>query len=238
MKAKYAAIFVIVGVCSLTFTVCHGLTAHNGGTDTSRVSNRNNDTVSLVKSLKQLKALLKGTVIETCDLSGQGLKYLPDLKAYNIRKLNLSGNNFWIKGFNGKKRLPKSLEILEMSNCKVLTTDRNKKGVAYVKDADASIWFDEDSFPKLREIDLHNTNLSVVRFPRYVEKANLSNCDLYQFKITGFWKEKLKLRYLDISHNWKMYNGIGIKPEEINSIGTLKRDSCAEGKELWEGYWL
>ena len=114
MKAKYAAIFVIVGVCSLTFTVCHGLTAHNGGTDTSRVSNRNNDTVSLVKSLKQLKALLKGTVIETCDLSGQGLKYLPDLKAYNIRKLNLSGNNFWIKGFNGKKRLPKSLEILEM----------------------------------------------------------------------------------------------------------------------------
>ena len=109
MKAKYAAIFVIVGVCSLTFTVCHGLTAHNGGTDTSRVSNRNNDTVSLVKSLKQLQALLKGTVIETCDLSGQGLKYLPDLKAYNIRKLSLSGNNFWIKGFNGKKRIPKSL---------------------------------------------------------------------------------------------------------------------------------
>ncbi len=29
-----------------------------------------------------------------------------------------------------------------------------------------------------------------------------------------------------------MYNGIGIKPEEINSIGTLKRDSCAEGKNF------
>lgn len=239
MKAKYAAIFVFVGVCSLAFPICHGFTAHNGGTDTSRASNRNNDTVSLIKSMKQLKALPKGTFIETCDLSGQGLKYLPDLKAYNIRKLNLSGNNFWRRGFNEDKRLPKSLEILDMSNCRVLTTDRNKKGVAYVKDADASIWFVEDSFPKLREIDLHNTKLSSVRFQRCVEKADLSNCDLYQFKITGYWdKEKLKLRYLDISHNWKMYNGIGIKPEEINSIDTLKRDSCAEGKELWEGYWL
>ena len=91
MKAKYAAIFVIVGVCSLTFTVCHGLTAHNGGTDTSRVSNRNNDTVSLVKSLKQLKALLKGTVIETCDLSGQGLKERNEKKTYKKKKQKMSG---------------------------------------------------------------------------------------------------------------------------------------------------
>lgn len=239
MKAKYAAIFMFVGVCSLAFSVCHGLKAHNGGTDTNRASNRNNDTVILVKSMKQLKVLPKGTFIETCDLSRQGLKYLPDLRTYSIKKLNLSGNNFWVRGFNAKKRLPKSLEILDMSNCKVLTTDRNKKGVAYVKNADALLWFDRDSFPKLREIDLHNTKLSSVRIPRCVKKADLSNCDLYQFKISGYWdKERLELRYLDISHNWNMYSGIGIEPGEINRIDTLKRDSCAKGKELWEGYWL
>ncbi len=239
MKAKYAAIFMFVGVCSLTFPVCHGLTANSCETDTSRVSNRNNDTVILVKSMKQLKVLPKGTFIETCDLSRQGLKYLPDLRTYSIKKLNLSGNNFWVRGFNAKKLLPKSLEILDMSNCKVLTTDRNKKGVAYVKNADALLWFDRDSFPKLREIDLHNTKLSSVRIPRCVKKADLSNCDLYQFKISGYWdKERLELRYLDISHNWNMYSGIGIEPDEINRIDTLKRDSCAKGEELWEGYWL
>ena len=99
---------MFVGVCSLAFSVCHGLTTHNGGTDTKRANYCKNDTVILVKSMEQLKVLPKGTFIETCDLSRQGLKYLPDLRTYNIKRLNLSSNNFWERGFNAKKLLPKT----------------------------------------------------------------------------------------------------------------------------------
>ncbi len=269
MKAKYAIVLLAwLGSCFLTLPFYHGLRASNCGTDTSRVSTYENDTVRLVKSLKQLAALPKGTFVETCDLSDRnmkkelkdmpilnnsrtvrqwlseleklGIKNMPDLRTYKIKNLNLSGNYFWSHSIGVKEKLPKSLETLDMSNCKILTTaPRNKKGVSYVKISRRAFCFEKDSLPKLREIVLHDTELSSVRFPRNVEKADLRNCNLYQFMITGSCsKEALKLHYLDISHNWNMYSGIGIEAGEINGIKTLKRDSCAQGKELWEGIWL
>ena len=115
--------------CCFTLPICNGFSARNDRHGSTNVDTCRNDTVILVKSLEQLKALPKGTVIETCDLSKQSIKNLPNLRRYNIRRLNLSGNRFWPESLsheNGK--LPKSLEVLDMSNCKIIDNEHDKKG--------------------------------------------------------------------------------------------------------------
>ncbi len=77
------------------------------------------DTVKLVSSLEELYSYSpRYTVIEKCDLSHLGLKEIPAVWLYNIKKLDLSHND--LRFFDSYDfLLPRSIEELNISYCNI-----------------------------------------------------------------------------------------------------------------------
>lgn len=194
--------------------------------DTNKTIRR--DTVKLVKSLEALYELAPNTVIETCDLSGQGLTKLPVLRPYNIIRLDISDNDFsnLSKEEATQERfiamLPESLVELDMSNCHYCDSlfkarkDEWSNGIEVV--------FSKAQLPNIRNINIQGNSFCNILFTAPVEQINAARNNLLSILI--YTKT---VKYLDVSYNWKMHNAIGIQPQ---SIETIKRDSCARGKEL------
>lgn len=186
------------------------------------------DTVKLVKSLEALYELAPNTVIETCDLSGQGLTKLPILRPYNIIKLDISDNDFsnLSKEEATQERfiamLPESLVELDMSNCNYCDSlfkarkDEWSNGIKVV--------FPKAQLPNIKDIEIPCNSFNRIVITSPVERVNVSRNNLLYISI-----DTNTIKYLDVSYNWKMRNTIGVPPE---SIETIKRDSCARGKEL------
>lgn len=221
-----------------------------------RVTTSKGDTVKAVRGIAELKKVGPGRVIETCDLSNSGIKDIPNLKAYTILRMNLSGN-FLKTPKEVLNKLPRSLRELNVSNCGIgkqeLEWRKEKKGIHKYEHL-FFFKFGRDSFPelrvlnasnnyigdlelsptRLRHVDVSNNRITLIRFDdRYMEET-----------VPGFgrWRrnkewssEPVSVKYLNVSNNEDMYYGIGICPCHID---TLLHENCAHGKEIGVGAWI
>ncbi len=187
----------------------------------------NADTIKFIRSLGELYSLPpKGTVIETIDLSNQNLKKLPALSPYNIKRVNLSGNDIRRIDLDEMRYLPPTIEELNLSNCHI-GADSKSNNRQY-------IYFYSEYHPKLKVIDISNNNIESILYPVSVTRLNAANCnakDVYSYA----GKDK-KLKYVNVSDNPDMDNTIGVPPENVD---TLLHKNCAKGKKLVDqGRWI
>ena len=185
------------------------------------------DTIKLIKSLDELYSLPpKGTVIETIDLSNQNIKKLPALSPYNIKRVNLSGNDIRRIGHNEMRYLPPTVEELNLSNCHI--------GADSKSDDRIYLYFYSEYHPKLKVLDISNNNIKTVLFPASATRINAANCNLENVRY-HVGKDK-KLKYVNVSDNPNMDNTIGVPPENVD---TLIHKNCARGKKLVDqGRWV
>ena len=116
-KLKLALIYAIVAGFSLTLAVSCGnkKSPDIKAQEDSVATKPKTDTVKLVSSLEELYSYSpRYTVIEKCDLSHLGLKEIPAVWLYNIKKLDLSHND--LRFFDSYDfLLPRSIEELNIS---------------------------------------------------------------------------------------------------------------------------
>lgn len=153
--------------------------------DTNKTIRR--DTVKLVKSLEALYELAPNTVIETCDLSRQGLTKLPVLRPYNIIRLDISDNDFsnLSKEEATQERfiamLPESLVELDMSNCHYCDSlfkarkDEWSNGIEVV--------FPKAQLPNIRNINIQGNSFCNILFTAPVEQINAARNNLLSILI-------------------------------------------------------
>lgn len=185
------------------------------------------DTIKFIRSLGELYSLPpKGTVIETIDLSNQNLKKIPVLSPYNIKRVNLSGNDIRRIGHNEMRYLPPTIEELNLSNCHI--------GAGSKSDDRIYLYFYSEYHPKLKVLDISNNNIKTVLFPASAMRINAANCNLERVRY-HVSKDK-KLKYVNVSDNPNMDNTIGVPPENVD---TLIQNNCAKGKKLVDqGRWI
>ncbi len=194
------------------------------------------DTVKTVKSLEELYELVPATVIEFCDLSKQDLKDLPVLRPYNIKRLDISENNFshFVPNYYLQKKftamLPESLVELDMNNCRwgeIETTLKNSQGKRM---SSIDLILSKRLLPNLKTVDLSNNC-----FGRIIITSPVVNLNVSRNRLIGLSIRTKTLKHLDVSYNWDMNDVLGIPPE---SLKTLKADSCAHGrKKFRENAW-
>lgn len=119
-----------MAVCLVAFPLAVEMPVRGSG-DIPETAADADDTVKTVRSIAELKKVDPGKVIETCDLSNCGIRDIPNLKAYTILRMNLSGN-FLKASKEVFNKLPRSLRELNVSNCKIgkqeLEWSKEKKG--------------------------------------------------------------------------------------------------------------
>ncbi len=74
-------------------------------------------TIKYVKGWEEFSELPPNTIIEYCDLSNEGLTGLPVMNDYNIKRLDISGNDLCHAPFKLDDILPKTLVELDMDSC-------------------------------------------------------------------------------------------------------------------------
>ena len=166
-------------------------------------------TIKYVKGWEEFSELPPNTIIEYCDLSNEGLTGLPVMNDYNIKRLDISGNDLCHAPFKLDDILPKTLVELDMDSCNYgrdfFVTNRklpNLERISASYNRIPRLWVFS---PALKHISILHNNLKEVRFKHE------------------------EVKYLDVSHNWEMSQYIGIPAE---SIDTLKTDSCSKGRKL------
>ena len=166
-------------------------------------------TIKYVKGWEEFSELPPNTIIEYCDLSNEGLTGLPVMNDYNIKRLDISGNDLCHAPFKLDEILPKTLVELDMDSCNYgrdfFVTNRklpNLERLSASYNRILRLWVFS---PALKHISILHNNLKEVRFKHE------------------------KVKYLDVSYNWEMSQYIGIPAE---SIDTLKTDSCSKGRKL------
>ncbi len=186
--------------------------------------------VKLVRSLDELYSLPPGTtVIETCDLSNQGLVKLPVLRPYNIQRLNLSGNDFGNEIVVGFRELlltlPASLVELDMSSCHLGKRQRELDGKRNdVRKLDFT--FGKEDFPRLRVVDLSGNCFSELFF----SQDSMKRIDVSANGLDALGVATEKLEYLNVSDNWEMSRQLG--SVNVEKTDTLLHDNCARGEKL------
>lgn len=165
--------------------------------------------IKYVKGWEEFSELPPNTIIEYCDLSNEGLTGLPVMNDYNIKRLDISGNDLCHAPFKLDEILPKTLVELDMDSCNYgrdfFVTNRklpNLERISASYNRIPRLWVFS---PALKHISILHNNLKEVRFKHE------------------------EVKYLDVSHNWEMSRYIGIPAE---SIDTLKTDSCSKGRKL------
>lgn len=165
--------------------------------------------IKYVKGWEEFSELPPNTIIEYCDLSNEGLTGLPVMNDYNIKRLDISGNDLCHAPFKLDDILPKTLVELDMDSCN----------------------YGRDFFVTNRKLpNLERLNASYNRIPRlWVFSPALKHISILHNNLKEVRFKHEKVKYLDVSHNWEMSRYIGIPAE---SIDTLKTDSCSKGRKL------
>ena len=165
--------------------------------------------IKYVKGWEEFSELPPNTIIEYCDLSNEGLTGLPVMNDYNIKRLDISGNDLCHAPFKLDEILPKTLVELDMDSCN----------------------YGRDFFVTNRKLpNLERLSASYNRIPRlWVFSPALKHISILHNNLKEVRFKHEKVKYLDVSHNWEMSRYIGIPAE---SIDTLKTDSCSKGRKL------
>lgn len=165
--------------------------------------------IKYVKGWEEFSELPPNTIIEYCDLSNEGLTGLPVMNDYNIKRLDISGNDLCHAPFKLDEILPKTLVELDMDSCN----------------------YGRDFFVTNRKLpNLERLSASYNRIPRlWVFSPALKHISILHNNLKEVRFKHEKVKYLDVSHNWEMSQYIGIPAE---SIDTLKTDSCSKGRKL------
>lgn len=165
--------------------------------------------IKYVKGWEEFSELPLNTIIEYCDLSNEGLTGLPVMNDYNIKRLDISGNDLCHAPFKLDEILPKTLVELDMDSCN----------------------YGRDFFVTNRKLpNLERLSASYNRIPRlWVFSPALKHISILHNNLKEVRFKHEKVKYLDVSHNWEMSRYIGIPAE---SIDTLKTDSCSKGRKL------
>lgn len=166
-------------------------------------------TIKYVKGWEEFSELPPNTIIEYCDLSNEGLTGLPVMNDYNIKRLDISGNDLCHAPFKLDEILPKTLVELVMDSCN----------------------YGRDFFVTNRKLpNLERLSASYNRIPRlWVFSPALKHISILHNNLKEVRFKHEEVKYLDVSHNWEMSRYIGIPAE---SIDTLKTDSCSKGRKL------
>ena len=166
-------------------------------------------TIKYVKGWEEFSELPPNTIIEYCDLSNEGLTGLPVMNDYNIKRLDISGNDLCHAPFKLDDILPKTLVELDMDSCN----------------------YGRDFFVTNRKLpNLERLSASYNRIPRlWVFSPALKHISILHNNLKEVRFKHEEVKYLDVSHNWEMSRYIGIPAE---SIDTLKTDSCSKGRKL------
>lgn len=166
-------------------------------------------TIKYVKGWEEFSELPPNTIIEYCDLSNEGLTGLPVMNDYNIKRLDISGNDLCHAPFKLDEILPKTLVELDMDSCN----------------------YGRDFFVTNRKLpNLERLSASYNRIPRlWVFSPALKHISILHNNLKEVRFKHEEVKYLDVSHNWEMSQYIGIPAE---SIDTLKTDSCSKGQKL------
>lgn len=165
--------------------------------------------IKYVKGWEEFSELPPNTIIEYCDLSNEGLTGLPVMNDYNIKRLDISGNDLCHAPFKLDEILPKTLVELDMDSCN----------------------YGRDFFVTNRKLpNLERLSASYNRIPRlWVFSPALKHISILHNNLKEVRFKHEEVKYLDVSHNWEMSRYIGIPAE---SIDTLKTDSCSKGRKL------
>ena len=165
--------------------------------------------IKYVKGWEEFSELPPNTIIEYCDLSNEGLTGLPVMNDYNIKRLDISGNDLCHAPFKLDDILPKTLVELDMDSCN----------------------YGRDFFVTNRKLpNLERLSASYNRIPRlWVFSPALKHISILHNNLKEVRFKHEEVKYLDVSYNWEMSQYIGIPAE---SIDTLKTDSCSKGRKL------
>lgn len=133
------------------------------------------DTIEYVSNLEELYSYApKYTVIETCDLSHLGLKEIPPLRDYNIKRLDLSNNELrWFRDY--RSLLPPSVEELYLDSCNIGNKRREDEdrgdsfSDVHVFFPGLDVYLDSADFPNLRKVDVSYNRVLVIKTPKNAE---------------------------------------------------------------------
>lgn len=155
--------------------------------------------------LEKLLLLPKDSLIFSYDLSNDSLRTFPDLSAYTIKTLDLSGNmlDTIIPHY-----LPKGLDKLNLSHNKY-------RGQLRIL---------ENSMHTLKELDISYNALKTIYVGEPLYRIIVSHNDLVEVDINH-----RHIQYLDISYNSNMSERVTFSPEKID---TIIREGVADGKQL------
>lgn len=173
-------------------------------------SDRNKKLVEVVKvkeltKLEKLLLLSSDSIMSMYDLSNDSIVDFPDLSAYTIKSLDLSGNllDTIIPYF-----LPKELESLDLSN-------NQYKGYLNIR---------RYTIPSLKEVDLSYNSLDSVRITEPLYRVILSHNNLVFIGLN-----QKNIRYLDVSYNTHLDRFVRFEPSLID---TVISEGVAGGKPL------
>lgn len=155
--------------------------------------------------LEKLLLLPHDSLIFSYDLSNDSLSTFPDLSAYAIKTLDLSGNmlDTIIPHY-----LPKGLDKLNLSHNKY-------RGQLRIL---------ENSMHTLKELDISYNALKTIYVGEPLYRIIVSHNDLVEVDINH-----RHIQYLDISYNSNMSERVTFSPERID---TIIREGVADGKQL------
>lgn len=155
--------------------------------------------------LEKLLLLPQDSLIFSYDLSNDSLRTFPDLSAYTIKTLDLSGNmlDTIIPHY-----LPKGLDKLNLSYNKY-------RGQLRIL---------ENSMHTLKELDISYNALKTIYIGEPLYRIIVSHNDLVEVDINH-----RHIQYLDISYNSNMSERVTFSPEKID---TIIREGVADGKQL------
>lgn len=155
--------------------------------------------------LEKLLLLPQDSLIFSYDLSNDSLRTFPDLSAYTIKTLDLSGNmlDTIIPHY-----LPKGLDKLNLSHNKY-------RGQLRIL---------ENSMHTLKELDISYNALKTIYIGEPLYRIIVSHNDLVEVDINH-----RHIQYLDISYNSNMSERVTFSPERID---TIIREGVADGKQL------
>lgn len=180
-----ALIYAIVAGFSLTLAVSCGnkKSPDIKAQEDSVATKPKTDTVKLVSSLEELYSYSpRYTVIEKCDLSHLGLKEIPAVWLYNIKKLDLSHND--LRFFDAYDfLLPKSIEELNISYCNIgrfrhKDFSRERMYIYPTYLVKIKLNFKEKDFPHLKKLNASYNRIRELKVPEYTEVAdtNYNKC--------------------------------------------------------------
>lgn len=155
--------------------------------------------------LEKLLLLPQDSLIFSYDLSNDSLRTFPDLSAYTIKTLDLSGNmlDTIIPHY-----LPKGLDKLNLSHNKY-------RGQLIIL---------ENSMHTLKELDISYNALKTIYVGEPLYRIIVSHNDLVEVDINH-----RHIQYLDISYNSNMSERVTFSPERID---TIICEGVADGKQL------